>query len=154
MDEFERLIEAAQHGLVGDVKAIVHRHPEFVRRYDETGATALHYAAFGGHRDVVRVLVEAGADVNAVDTQFTATPAGWAIEYLREMSGFLEIELRDFAYAIERGDVEWVARWLKRFPSLRQARDSQGRPFKVLAKEAGNPEIEQLFSVSDKPGEK
>ena len=149
MNEFERLIEAAQHGLVEVVKAIVRAHPGLVGRYDETGATALHYAAFGGYRDVVRVLVEAGADVNATDTQFNATPAGWAIEYLREMGGFLEIELRDFGYAIERGDVEWVARWLRRFPSLRRARDSEGREFRALARESGNPELQKLFEEAD-----
>src|SRR5579864_7359792 len=103
MRELERLIEAARLGVVEDVKAIVHRHPDLVGERDETGATALHYAAFGGHRDVVRVLVEAGADINAADDQFSATPAGWAIEYLRGMGGFLGIELSDFAWAIERG---------------------------------------------------
>lgn len=37
-------------------------------------------AAFGGHRDVVQALVEQGAEINAGDGQFGATPAGWAIE--------------------------------------------------------------------------
>jgi ankyrin repeat protein len=145
MSELERLIEAARLGVVEDVKALVRRHPELVRERDETGATALHYAAFGGHRDTVRVLVEAGADINAADDQFRATPAGWAIEYLRAMGGFLGIELSDFAYAIERGDVEWVARQLKRFPALRRAHDTQGRPFKALAEQSGNADILRLF---------
>ena len=145
MGDLERLIEAARRGMAEDVKGIVHRHPELAGQRDETGATALHYAAFGGHRDVVRVLVEAGADINAADDQFGATPAGWAIEYLRRMGGFLAIELSDFAHAIERGDVEWVARWLKRFPSLRQARDAQGRTFKALAEQSANAEIRRLF---------
>src|SRR5205814_6193433 len=114
---------------------MVHRHPELVRARDETGATALHYAAFGGHRDAVRILVEAGADINAVDGQFTATPAGWAIEYLREMGGFLGIELADFGHAIETDDVEWAARFLKRFPALRRATDTKGRAFKALAEQ-------------------
>ena len=145
MNELERLIEAARRGVVEDVKAIVHRHPELAGQKDETGATALHYAAFGGHRDVVRVLVEAGADVNATDSQFNATPAGWAIEYLREMGGFLGIELADFAWAIERGDAEWVARSLKRFPALRNAHDTQDRAFRELAKKSGSREIQKLF---------
>jgi len=33
-----------------------------------------------------------------------ATPACWEIEYLRQRGGYLEIELSDFAYAIELGD--------------------------------------------------
>lgn len=57
MNDLEKLIEAARLGMVEDLKAIVHGHPELVRERDETGATALHYAAFGGHRDAVRLLV-------------------------------------------------------------------------------------------------
>lgn len=110
---FEKLMEAAQHGSVEDVRAIVQSHgglsnPGFINQKDETGATALHYAAFGGRSDVVRVLVELGAEINAIDARFGATPAGWAIEYMREMGGLLGIELNDFAYEIGRGDVDWV----------------------------------------------
>jgi len=145
MGDFEKLIEAARRGSVEDVRALVHGHAELINQRDPTGATALHYAAFGGHRGVVQALVEHGADVNARDGEFGATPAGWAIEYLREMGGFLGIELEDCAYAIRQGDVEWVARFLKRFPALRGARDPQGKPFKVLAHESGNVEIAKLF---------
>ena len=147
MGDFEKLIEAAKHGNVTDVRAVAHSHPELIDQRDQTGATALHYAALGGHRAVVQALVEQGAEINAGDSQFGATPAGWAIEYLREMGGFLGIELDDFAYAIRRGDVEWVARFLKRFPSLRRTCDTQGRPFKLLAEQSGNPEIAKLFAI-------
>jgi ankyrin repeat protein len=145
MSDFERLIEAAKRGNVAEVRAIAHSHANLINQRDELGATALHHAAFGGHRDVVQALVEQGAEINAADSQFGATPAGWAIEYLREMGGFLAIELDDFAYAIRRGDVEWVARFLKRFPALRGARDPQGRPFQLLAQQSGNVEIAKLF---------
>jgi|SRR5947209_1154140 len=116
MGELQSLIDAARLGMVGELRAIARSHPDLVNQRDETGATALHYAAFGGHRDAVRVLVEAGADINAVDEQFGATPAGWAIEYLRGMGGFLGIELADFAFAIQNGNAEWAARLLRRFP--------------------------------------
>jgi len=145
MSELDKLIEAARLGMVEDLKVILHRHPELVSERDEMGATALHYAAFGGHRDAVRLLAEAGADINATDAQFNATPAGWAIEYLRGMGGFLGIELADFAYAIEKGDAEWAARFLKRFPGLRDGRDAQGRAFQALAEQSGNAEIRRLF---------
>ncbi len=145
MGDFEKLIEAAKSGNVADVRAIAQGHAELIHQRDKLGATALHHAAFGGHRDVVRALVELGADINAADSEFGATPAGWAVEYLREMGGFLGIELTDFGYAIERGDAEWVARWMKRFPGLRGASDARGRSFKVLAQESGNAEIAKLF---------
>jgi hypothetical protein len=145
MGDFEKLIEAAKSGNIADVRAIAQQHAEVINQRDKFGATALHHAAFGGHRDVVRVLVEHGAEVNAADSEFGATPAGWAIEYLREMGGFLGIELDDFGFAIQRGDVEWVARFLKRFPALRGASDTRGRSFEVLAVRCGNPEIAKLF---------
>jgi len=145
MGDFGKLIEAAKRGDEADVRAIVQSHAELINQRDELGATALHHAAFGGHRGVVQILVEHGAEINAADSKFGATPAGWAIEYLRKMGGFLGIELADFAYAIERGDVDWVARFLKRFPALREASDPEGRPFKLLAEQSRNPEIAKLF---------
>lgn len=151
MGELQSLIEAARLGMVEEVRAIAHRHPELLNQRDETGATALHYAAFGGHRDAVRVLVEAGADINAVDEQFGATPAGWAIEYLRGMGGFLGIELGDFAFAIQTGNAELVARFLQRFPALRQAKDTQGKPFRTLAEESGHVDIQRMFGESARP---
>jgi ankyrin repeat protein len=145
MTEFEKLIEAAKRGGLADVRAIVHGHAELINQRDNSGATALHHAAFGGHRSVVQELVRQGAEINATDSQFGATPTGWAIEYLREMGGLLAIELDDLAYAIRRADVEWVARLLKRLPALREASDTQGRPFKLLAQKSGSPEIAKLF---------
>ena len=147
MPEFEKLIDASKRGALEDVEAILHDHPELINMRDELGATPLHYAAFGGHRVAAQFLVQQGADINAPDSQFGATPAGWAIEYLREMGGFLGIELTDFAYAIRRGDVEWTKRFLKRFPGLRRATDTQGNSFKLLAGESGNAEIVAMFEV-------
>lgn len=142
---FDRLIDAAKQGRLEEVKAIVQAHPELINRRDKHGATALHHAAFGGHRPVVELLVGLGAQINATDSQFGATPAGWAIEYLREMGGFLAIELDDLAHAIETGDVKWVKRFLQRFPALRRSSDTQGTPFPVLARRSGHPEIASLF---------
>ncbi len=145
MSELEKLVEAAKCGDVESVSALVRRNPELINERDEFGATALHHAAFGGHRAVAQLLVQHGAEINARDAEFGATPAGWAIEYLREMGGFLGIELDDFAYAIRRGDVEWTMRLLRRFPDLRSAGDTRGNSFKLLAGQSGNPEILRLF---------
>jgi len=145
MSQLEKLMEAVKRGDLADVTGILEGHPELVRERDQSGATALHYAAFGGHRHIVEQLAKQGADMNATDGQFGATPTGWAIEYLREMGGFLGIELSDLAHAIQRGDTEWVARFLHRFPALRTASDTQGNSFKVLAQRSGNQEIAKLF---------
>ena len=145
MSGLEKLIQAAKRGDLADVKSALESHPELLHERDQSGATALHYAIFGGHSSVVGELVRQGAGINATDTQFGATPTGWAIEYLREMGGFLAIELNDLAHAIRRGEVEWVTRFLHRFPALREASDTQGTPFKLLAEQSGNQEIAKLF---------
>jgi ankyrin repeat protein len=146
MTAFEKLIDAAEKGNLDEVRDVLGDHAEFINQKDSTGATALHYAAFGGHRSVVEELVKHGADVNVRDNRFGATPTGWAIEYLREVGGLLGIEMEDFGHAIRRGEVEWVTRFLRRFPALRTASDSHGKPFQLLAHESGNQEIADLFS--------
>jgi hypothetical protein len=47
---------------------------------DNERVTPLHRAAMGGHVDAVRVLLAHGADVNAVDGMFSASPLVWAVE--------------------------------------------------------------------------
>jgi hypothetical protein len=47
---------------------------------DQDNVTPLHRASMGGHPDAVRVLLEHGADVNARDGMFAASPLVWAVE--------------------------------------------------------------------------
>ncbi len=47
---------------------------------DKDKVTPLHRAAMGGHVDAVRVLLTFGADVDARDGMFAATPLVWAVE--------------------------------------------------------------------------
>src|SRR5262249_41850342 len=47
---------------------------------DPENVTPLHRAAMGGHADSVRVLLAHGADVNARDGMFAASPLVWAVE--------------------------------------------------------------------------
>jgi ankyrin repeat protein len=47
---------------------------------DKDNVTPLHRAAMGGHVDAVRVLLNHGADVNALDGMFAAPPLVWAVE--------------------------------------------------------------------------
>jgi ankyrin repeat protein len=50
------------------------------RAGDKDNVTALHRAAMGGHVDAVRVLLQSGANVNALDGMFSAPPLVWAVE--------------------------------------------------------------------------
>lgn len=144
MKELSMLMEAAGAGDLDRARTLLDADRALASRYDATGATALHYAAINGRRDMVRLLLEYGADINARDRQFGATPAGWAIEHLREVGGYLGIELADLAHAIEIGDAHWTGRFLARFPGLRDARDAEGVPFRERARSAGG-DIAALF---------
>ncbi len=63
MDDFERLLEAVKRGELGEVEALVKGDAELVHKRDGSGATALHYAAFGGHCKVAEFLVQHGAEI-------------------------------------------------------------------------------------------
>lgn len=64
--DFERGIwYAAQYGDIKRVEKLL-KESWHVDRKDSAGYTALHYAARNGHLDVCRILLENGADVNAV----------------------------------------------------------------------------------------
>jgi ankyrin repeat protein len=152
MSDLDKLIEAIKLRDVDQVRIILDEHGDLVHERDKTGATALHYAAFDGLREIVQLLLDRGAEINSRDGQFGATPAGWAIEYLREKGGYLGIELADLAYAIEVGDARWVARFLKRFPALRQGAATNGKPFRQLAEESGNREVMAFFRLQGEVG--
>jgi hypothetical protein len=47
---------------------------------DKDNVTPLHRASMGGHVEAVRVLLKHGADVNALDGMFSASPLVWAVE--------------------------------------------------------------------------
>ncbi len=140
--EFFAAVRSADTARVRELLAV---DPALVHARDEEGATALHHAAERGHRDVVRLLLENGAAINARDGRFDATPTGWAIEYLRGLGGLLAMEIEDMLFAIREGDVRWARRLLSRRAALASATDVSGRPLAQHATECGNEEIAQLF---------
>jgi len=58
------------HGATGDV--LVSAHPGLIAR------TALHEAANRGHREIVQLLLDNGADTKVVEPHWGGTAAGWA----------------------------------------------------------------------------
>jgi len=55
--------------------------------------TALHHAAMSGHLEMAKLLIEMGADSQIRDTEFNATPLGWAeygehVEVAEFLKGF------------------------------------------------------------------
>jgi len=60
------VFEAAAVGETERLRALVADDPELVAAWSEDGFTPLHLAAYFGHVDGVRLLLEAGAEVGAV----------------------------------------------------------------------------------------
>lgn len=85
------IVRAAAHGR-RDVVALLAEHGADVNHRERT--TALHEAAMRGDLDLVERLVALGADPANRDTDFDATPLGWAefhrqeavTDYLRELT--------------------------------------------------------------------
>jgi ankyrin repeat protein len=140
------LFSAVAAGNLDRVRELLATDPQAVGVKDDQGATPLHYATLNGHREIVELLLERGADINARDDQFGATPSGWAIEYLRERGGLLAMEIEDVLHAIRQNDVRWVRRFRTRLPALANARDAQGKALSEHAADSGNAEIARLFA--------
>jgi ankyrin repeat protein len=145
MIDVAQFFRAAESGEIERVRGLVDAEPDLVRARDIEGATALHHAAFHGHRDIVALLCARGADMNARDARFDATPSGWAIHYLRELGGLLAIEIEDVLHAIQTRDTPWAKRLVTRHPALTTATDVEGRSLAEYARASGEPTIARLF---------
>jgi Ankyrin repeats (3 copies) len=76
--ELAALVHAAEIGRIASVELMLDLcFPVAARRDD--GATALHAAAYAGSAAVVRLLIGAGADLEALDGQFDSAPLDWAV---------------------------------------------------------------------------
>jgi uncharacterized protein len=64
----ESVFEAAAFGRVGRLEELLSEQPELVRSWSEDGFTPLHLACFAGGAEATRLLVECGADLEALST--------------------------------------------------------------------------------------
>ena len=72
--------QAAVFGDLERIKEIVEKDPKIVNAKDkEDGQTPLHWVATQGHCEIVKYLIEKGADVNAKD-EYCWTPLHWATQ--------------------------------------------------------------------------
>jgi ankyrin repeat protein len=131
------MLRASRDGDLQAAKALVRRRAELVRcEYNYT--PPIHFAVREGHLDVVRFLVERGAEV----ANYRTYPFGDSLltmaedrEY-REIAGFLlELAARrfpvaegiaEFLEAARRGDVDYIRSALSDNPDLARAADDTG----------------------------
>ena len=67
----ERLLKSSEKGIIDHVVWILDKEPSLVNCRDSDGYTPLHRACYNGHMNVVRILLQRGADVDA------RTEDGW-----------------------------------------------------------------------------
>ena len=75
-----RIHDAAKTGDMAAVRALLEKQPGLLNAPNNDGQTPLHVAAKNGHKEIVGLLLEKGAEVNARD-RFQGTPLHWAVFY-------------------------------------------------------------------------
>lgn len=93
---------AAQYGHIEIVRSLLDAG-EDPNRYNPLGhSTPLHQAAFAGHMDVVKLLVQRGARLDIKDVLWQGTPADWAEHAKRpEIESYLREQQKASTRAVE-----------------------------------------------------
>jgi hypothetical protein len=102
-------------------------------RLPHDGQTGLHWAAYGGHADTVRLLLDRGAPVNAKDASFDGTPLEWAL-----------YQWGNSPYAAARGSYYEVVAMLVRAGGVRNPgwEDDDRERRRANAKAASDPRMQ------------
>jgi RNA polymerase sigma factor (sigma-70 family) len=101
------LHEAAAIGDIGRVRAALDQHPEQRDTYSPEGFTPLALAAHFGHVEVMRLLIDGGADVNRVATHRLAVTPLHAALFGRQVDAALLLIERGADVALARGGSGW-----------------------------------------------
>ena len=109
------IFNAAAAGKTKEITKKLKKNKELVKKSDERGLTALHYAVRKGHVDTAKVLVQNGANVNA-QNENKDTPLHQAISWkekdtaqylIREAKASMTIKnksgLSPFAFSVRQG---------------------------------------------------
>jgi len=76
----EPIVEAAKNGDFQTVKSILTKDPSKLNATDQNNYTSLHWACMRAHWDVVKYLIEKGADLNFVGGD-GGTQINWAVHH-------------------------------------------------------------------------
>jgi ankyrin repeat protein len=136
-DDVWAILHASRDGDLAQVKALASRRPALVRcEYNYT--PPLHFAVREGHTDIVRYLLEQGADASSYrtypfqDSLLTIAQDreyGEIVELLLELAARrfpVDPRLADFLDAVQKADLEQVRRLLAESPNLARSSDDTG----------------------------
>lgn len=85
----DEIHEAAKQGNLEKVRSLVAADPALVAAKDKGGETPLHWAAYSGNVDVVRFLLDKGAEVDAKNVRGLTPLAFTAVQGRIEAAGLL-----------------------------------------------------------------
>jgi ankyrin repeat protein len=148
--------EACAHGDIDVVKTLVTAEPAAVDADDEHGWRPIFHAGLWRHEEVVRFLIEVGADLAAHDGYVMhyagEVPNNKAIVSLLVQYGALDAHVRptddlsrQFLSAVFLGDTKRVSSLLARHPHLATAIDGRGDVPIHHAARNGDTEIVRLL---------
>jgi ankyrin repeat protein len=152
----QEIFEAVRNNNLAKVKELINVNQNLVNVKDETGRTPLHWAARGVHFEILKYLVEKGADVNAKDNDnivsilsITSRNNAEALKYLLTKGAKIdEVDNKketSLHYAAARGFKEEVKILIDNNAIL-ETKNSMGRtPLIVAARERGGIEVIKLL---------
>ena len=154
----ETIFEAAAFGRVGRLEELLSEQPDLVRSWSDDGFTPLHLACFAGGAETTRLLVERGADLEALALASFAQvrPLGTAafsgdrasaavlLEAGADPNGRGEGGFTPLHSAAQNGDLELV-RLLVGHGAEADVAGDDGRTPVALAREAGHEECAALL---------
>jgi ankyrin repeat protein len=146
----DQIHELAQKGDLEGVKALIEKNPELVNARDKDGRSPLHWASRGVHLEIVKFLVDQGANVNAADSNqvvplhsLAVRNAAAAIEIL--VAKGANVDAKDYGgntalhYAALYDAVDAVALLIEKGADI-ENRENYGRtPLILGARERGGP---------------
>lgn len=150
------VLEAARSGDVALVRELIDADPELVNASTERGSTTLLFACVGGSPDVVRLLLDRGADARAAnDAHYTPLHVAAARDHVEAMelliSAGADIESADLEgeralhHAAANGARRAVELLLRHGADL-EARNDHGRtPLLLVARESGDIETARVL---------
>ena len=103
---------AAESGDLTKVRAMLDADPSLVHRSDRAGGTPLHRAVVGRAAKVVALLIDRGADVDAIHGAGLGSRCGYAPENLQAIDIAIWGGPRTVRLPLHRMAVAWVRWWL------------------------------------------